>query len=124
MYACFAGYVALGDSFAAGVGNDQSTYLDGSACHRSSKAWPALLAVSLADQDIIRKDDFVFVACGGATIQSITDSQVQQVDGSNPKVVTLTAGGRDVHLVDAVLLCLKFPSCKDPNVPLNGTELV
>ena len=68
-----AGYVALGDSYAAGVGADPSTWDAASGeCRRSREAWPALLRTELAtrtDASVAASAGdgaFTFAACTGA----------------------------------------------------------
>jgi hypothetical protein len=65
--------VAIGDSFASGEGNKAVTesWTD-TQCHRSDKAWPALLANSL--QDTSTTVTFLSVACSGAQFRHLIRS--------------------------------------------------
>jgi lysophospholipase L1-like esterase len=85
--------VALGDSFASGVGASGAT-LD---CGRSSGGWTGLLAVDLGM-------DFVNLACGGATLTET----IEQASGlpSDTDVVAITAGGNSLEFSQVVILCV------------------
>ncbi len=93
-----AEYVALGSSFAAGLGLGQR--VDGSpiVCQRSVNGYPRQLARTAGLK-------LVDVTCSGATIQHVLrGGQVflgPQVDavGSETRVVTVTGGGNDIGYV-------------------------
>ena len=61
-------YVALGDSYASGVGT--GSYTLSSSCKRSVYAYPSLYAQQRANTTL------VFVACSGATTANVTASQL------------------------------------------------
>ncbi|QLY30494.1 SGNH/GDSL hydrolase family protein [Nocardia huaxiensis] len=88
-------YVALGDSFAAGVGI--SNILD-LGCQRSDRNYAHVIAgrlgYSLAD-----------VTCGGATTETVTGSQLSAVT-ADTALVTLGVGGNDVGFTDIVAACV------------------
>ncbi|NUQ89011.1 MAG: SGNH/GDSL hydrolase family protein [Glycomyces artemisiae] len=94
-------YVALGDSYSSGSG--AGPYTD-TACQRSNKAHPALLAADLGAE-------FTFVACGGATTDDVLANQVQALD-SGTDLVTIGIGGNDIGWTDAVIACITpFKNC-------------
>jgi lysophospholipase L1-like esterase len=79
-------YVALGDSFAAGVGAGK---LSDRTCYRSAEAWPVLLAKKL-------QLSLLFPACTGAvthgTKNNVDPMQLGSLSDST-KLVTLSIGG-------------------------------
>jgi lysophospholipase L1-like esterase len=106
--------VALGDSFSAGEGAprfDAGTDVRDNSCHRSSKAWPALLAKR-------RKAAFVSFACSGAEIVDVLDgtprspepertvAQLDRLRGvASVDLVTLTIGGNDAGFAKVLVRC-------------------
>jgi len=89
-------YVALGDSYASGVGT--GSYTLSSSCKRSVYAYPYLFAQQRANTSL------VFVACSGATTANVTASQLSSVDASTT-IVTVTAGGNDIRFADLIYQC-------------------
>ncbi|MCE6999903.1 SGNH/GDSL hydrolase family protein [Saccharothrix sp. S26] len=85
--------VALGDSYAAGLGAGDEASDD---CRRSPHAYPQLWA---------RRNNasLVFAACAGAT----TDEVVGQAERITPNasLVSITAGGNDAGFGDAMTTC-------------------
>ncbi|MEU7527843.1 SGNH/GDSL hydrolase family protein [Saccharothrix sp. NPDC042600] len=83
-------YVALGDSYAAGVGTDRAS------CGRTSKAYPELFAKD--------RYDLNFKACSGAT----TDNVVEQAEVLSPStaLVTVTVGGNDARFAEVMTTCV------------------
>ncbi len=79
-------YVALGDSYAAGIGG--GAYRD-EDCLRSANAYP-----ELAD-DLKSVRDVTNEACGGATTQQVVLTQLDQLD-KKTDLVTITAGGNNL----------------------------
>jgi lysophospholipase L1-like esterase len=79
-------YVALGDSFAAGIGGGAYVIED---CVRSANAYS-----ELAD-DLKSVRDVTNVACGGATTQQVVQSQLALLD-KKTDLVTITAGGNNI----------------------------
>ncbi|WP_375424592.1 SGNH/GDSL hydrolase family protein [uncultured Friedmanniella sp.] len=105
--------VALGDSFAAGEG--LGPYLPGSdtttdQCHRSDRAYPALLESS----GVRRWRDVRSVACSGATTATLLagsaaePSQLRALSGRT-QTVTLTIGGNDVGFAAVLRDCVYAP---------------
>jgi hypothetical protein len=97
--------VALGDSYSSGEGAPpfvRPTNTAGNSCHRSSLAWPALVATSTGRP-------FASFACSGAETAEVVRSdsgrneaerQVAQRERlrkvTAPELVTVTIGGNDV----------------------------
>lgn len=105
------GYVALGDSVAAGLGLPLAgdTTAEDAACGRSAVAYPqvvaAVLGISLTQ-----------VACSGAHVSDLYGSQTvndmaltPQLDVAfatgTPEVISITAGANDLHWADFVREC-------------------
>jgi lysophospholipase L1-like esterase len=95
-------YVALGDSYAAGVGTGQSN-LSGPPCLRSSLAYPALWAAGHS----IRA--FTFLACSGAHLKDVRHQQVPLIP-ADADLITLTAGGNDVGFSIVLATCGLAPT--------------
>jgi len=99
-----ARYVALGSSFAAGLGLGERIPGSPLVCQRSANGYPQ----QLARQMVISLTD---MTCSGATITHVLRGgqffQGPQIDALGPatELVTLTAGGNDINYVgDLVLL--------------------
>ncbi|MVU75892.1 SGNH/GDSL hydrolase family protein [Nocardia sp. ET3-3] len=89
-------YVALGDSYAAGVGIP--TILD-MTCSRSDHNYAHLFAAA-------RGYSLTDVTCGGATTDSVTSTQLSAVT-ADTALVTLGIGGNDIGFTDIVTDCVK-----------------
>ncbi|MFJ8108967.1 SGNH/GDSL hydrolase family protein [Streptomyces sp. NPDC096132] len=91
-------YVALGDSYASGVG---AGYYDSSSgdCKRSQVNYPTLWAATHADFKL--KD----VSCSGATIADVRANQLSALSAETA-LVTLTVGGNDAQFASVVEACL------------------
>jgi hypothetical protein len=104
-----AKYVAMGDSFSSGEGNEPfeaGTNENGTnQCHRSLKAYSRLLQSNLA------LGSTAFVACGGASTTDVLGGkwnespQLDSLSNSTEKV-TLTIGGINAGFVDYLLGCV------------------
>ena len=86
-------YVALGDSYAAGLG--AGTPKD--ACGRSSYGYPSLIAK-------VGRLDLTLAACSGATMADVFSSQLASVT-PDADYVTVQVGGNDVGFAPVLLLC-------------------
>lgn len=109
-------YVAMGDSFSSGEGNspfvESTDQSNENECHRSSKAYPFLLAQDTSI-DLGLLD---FVACSGATTSNVLYgglgtgdwNEGPQVDAlsADTEVVTITIGGNDVGFKEYVVGCV------------------
>ncbi|QMU80397.1 SGNH/GDSL hydrolase family protein [Streptacidiphilus sp. PB12-B1b] len=96
--AATGGYVALGDSYSAGVGST-SDYLND--CDQSDAAYPALYDQAEAP------GSFGFEACTGATAPDIESSQLSALN-SGTTVVSLTDGGDDVGFSSVMEDCVLY----------------
>jgi lysophospholipase L1-like esterase len=93
-------YVALGDSYAAGVG--AGSY-DGTPCLRSSNGYPGVLARS--ESRIVLQ---VNATCAGAKTADVARIVASGASGLNPEtqLVTLTVGGNDLGFAGLAGPCL------------------
>lgn len=89
-------YVALGDSYAAGVGT-RSYYTDSGSCYRSPAAYPVL------DADRIGAT-LSFQACSGARTGDVLSSQLGALAAST-NLVTVQVGGNDVGFTSVITTC-------------------
>ncbi|MFC0544406.1 SGNH/GDSL hydrolase family protein [Kutzneria chonburiensis] len=95
------GYVALGDSYASGVGT--RAYID-DACKRSSYAYAELLAGRLGLA-------LNFQACSGAKTSDVLSKQVGALSAST-NFVTVSVGGNDIGFSSVIEKCaLPFYDC-------------
>ena len=92
-----AHYVALGDSYASGLG--AGDYGPSGSCDRSSHAADQLWSNANGPAA------FSFVACSGATTSDVLNSQVAAVTSSTT-LVTLTIGGNDVGFASVMETCV------------------
>jgi lysophospholipase L1-like esterase len=105
-------YVALGDSYSAGLG--AGNYSDGS-CERSARAYSALWA---AAHDPV---SYVSQACADATTGSVISSQLSPL-GNATTLVSLTIGGNDVGFVSVMTRCVLLPTSFCVSA-VNGAEV-
>jgi lysophospholipase L1-like esterase len=113
-------YVALGDSYAAGVGElgFPFTYPSSPSCSRSHKGYVQMLGAELGAS-------WYFKACGGAKaidrgsfdipgygngyVQSVRDDQLGALNSATD-LVTLTVGGNDIGFAFLVIHCIALPN--------------
>ncbi|GAB3799873.1 SGNH/GDSL hydrolase family protein [Micromonospora zhanjiangensis] len=88
-------YVALGDSYAAGLGAGSES----GSCKRSPNAYPALWAAANAPAS------FTSVACSGATTSDVINSQLSALSSSTT-LVSVTVGGNDVGFSSIMTTCV------------------
>ncbi|MGW4566000.1 SGNH/GDSL hydrolase family protein [Streptomyces sp. NPDC004561] len=89
-------YVALGDSYSAGVG--AGSYLSsGADCMRSSRSYPALWATAHATS-------FSFVACNGAHTDDVMSKQLSSLS-RRTNLVSITVGGSDAGYAKVMATC-------------------
>lgn len=86
-------YVALGDSYAAGLGAGTSS----DSCGRTSFAYPKLIAKA-GDLDLTT------VACSGATMADVAATQLSALKAGTD-FVTIQVGGNDVGFVPVLAVC-------------------
>jgi lysophospholipase L1-like esterase len=90
-------YVALGDSYSAGVGAGDYVGSSGS-CDRSYDSFPYLWASRHAS-------GFTDVACSGATTGDVLNGQVSAL-GSSTTEVSITIGGNDAGFASTMETCV------------------
>jgi lysophospholipase L1-like esterase len=90
-------YVALGDSYASGVGAGDYISASGS-CDQSPNAYPALWAAANDPAS------YVSEACSGATTSSVLSSQLSALSSSTT-LVSLTVGGDDIGFSSVMETC-------------------
>lgn len=103
-------YVALGDSYSAGVGNAPDFVPASGACLRSTKAHSVLLAARS------HKLNLDFEACDGATTDSLIATQLPAQPNTDIKTITVTIGGNDVGTFTVLPDCMGLdgvPGCSD-----------
>ncbi|MEU6373616.1 SGNH/GDSL hydrolase family protein [Streptomyces sp. NPDC046909] len=91
-------YVALGDSYASGVGAGHYDSASGD-CKRSQLGYPALWA---GVHDEYQLTD---VSCSGATMADVRANQLSALS-TDTDAVTLTVGGNDAQFSSVVQACL------------------
>jgi GDSL-like Lipase/Acylhydrolase family len=89
-------YVALGDSYASGVGTREYDDSSGS-CKRSPYAYPAIDASRIGAS-------LTFVACSGARVSDVVNNQVGELDSATAWV-TVQVGGNDAGFSDVITEC-------------------
>lgn len=92
-----AHYVALGDSYASGLG--AGSYGSSGSCDRSANAAAQLWANANSPAS------FTFAACSGATTSDVLNSQLASVN-SGTTLVTLIIGGNDVGFSSTMEDCV------------------
>jgi len=95
-------YVALGDSYSAGVGTGVYDPASGD-CSRSPLSYPPLWASEH------HPASFQFVACSGATTGDVRGRQVAALDPGTD-LVTITIGGNDAGFGSVLRTCTVGPS--------------
>jgi lysophospholipase L1-like esterase len=94
-------YVALGDSYAAGIG--APPYVSSSDdCLQSNKGYPALLD---SEKHIHLQ---VNATCPGATTSTVSNTQLSELT-PGVELVTLTVGGNDLGFADLAGICTPEP---------------
>ncbi|MBD0691895.1 lipase [Streptomyces sp. CBMA123] len=91
-------YVALGDSYSAGVG--AGSYLsDSGSCKRSTNAYAYLW------KSAHKPSSFAFVACSGARTGDVLNNQISALN-SGTTLVSLSIGGNDAGFADTMKTCV------------------
>ena len=106
-------YVALGDSYSSGTGT-RSYVSDGTSCQRSNLAFPQLLAAQ-------KGYSLTFKACAGATIPTVTSTQLSALT-STTRYVTLSVGGNDAGFADVLTECATPFWAGDCDGAINGAN--
>lgn len=107
-----APYVALGDSYSSGVGT--RTYIGDGTCQRSTYAYPYLIAQQ-------KGYTLSFQACGGATVSTVTSSQLAALS-TTTRYVTLSVGGNDAGFGSVILECAKPDIIADCNGAIDKAQ--
>ncbi|RDI46723.1 SGNH/GDSL hydrolase family protein [Nocardia mexicana] len=81
-------YVALGDSFTEGVGDDDPAYPNG------SRGWADRVAAALARTD--PGFEYANLAIRGRLMRGVVDEQLPHALALRPDLVTISAGGNDI----------------------------
>ncbi|WP_405058798.1 SGNH/GDSL hydrolase family protein [Kribbella sp. NBC_01505] len=106
-------YVALGDSYASGVGT--RTYMaDSGNCQRSTKAYPYLDAARLGAS-------LKFVACSGARVADVTANQLSAVTSAANRI-TVQVGGNDAGFSSVITECAKPAWLGDCDTAINNAQ--
>lgn len=95
-YSASTNYVAMGDSFSAGVGAGIPT---DTTCGRHAKGYPTLWAQAHGIAS------FTDVSCGGAVGADVLANQISALSAATD-VVTITIGGNDIAWGEKVTGCL------------------
>jgi lysophospholipase L1-like esterase len=91
-------YVALGDSYSAGLG--AGSYIGSSgSCDQSTNAYPALWAAANQPASYTAK------TCSGATTASVISSQLSALSAATT-LVSITVGGNDVGFSSVMETCV------------------
>ncbi|MFJ6213431.1 SGNH/GDSL hydrolase family protein [Streptomyces sp. NPDC092296] len=91
-------YVALGDSYSAGVGS--GSYIGSSGdCKRSTKAYPYLWNAAHAPSS------FTFAACSGAKTGDVLSGQLSALSSATT-LVSISIGGNDAGFADVMTTCV------------------
>lgn len=108
-------YVALGDSYASGLGT--RSYLDdGTDCRRSASSYPALVAASAGWTLDLR-------ACSGATVPDVRSAQLGALS-STTQHVTVSVGGNDAGFADVLTECALPAWASDCDAAVDGADAV
>ncbi|MFC5718600.1 SGNH/GDSL hydrolase family protein [Streptomyces gamaensis] len=91
-------YVALGDSYASGVGAGDYDSSSG-GCKRSPHAYPALWAAAHSSAS------FAFTACSGARTGDVVGKQLGPLSAATT-LVSLSVGGNDAGFSDTMTTCV------------------
>ncbi|WP_380281167.1 SGNH/GDSL hydrolase family protein [Kitasatospora purpeofusca] len=97
-HAASVNYVALGDSYSAGVGAGSYTSESGS-CKRSTNAYAYLWKNAHAPAS------FKFVACSGARTGDVLNTQLSALS-STTTLVSISVGGNDAGFADTMQTCV------------------
>ena len=114
-HAAAPNYVALGDSYASGVGT--RTYISGSgSCQRSTKAYAYIDAARIGA-------NLTFVACSGAKVADVTANQLPSVTSST-NIVSVQVGGNDAGFSSVITECAKPSWLGDCTSAVAGAQTI
>ncbi len=106
-------YVALGDSYASGVGAGDTS----GACGQSPNAYPSLWARANPVAS------FTFAACSGATTASVISGQLSSLDASTT-LVSITVGGNDAGFTSVMETCVLESTSACENAVSAGEKFI
>jgi lysophospholipase L1-like esterase len=106
-------YVALGDSYASGVGT-RTYYSDSGSCYRSPYAYAVLDAVRLGAS-------LSFQACSGARTGDVKNNQLGTLSASTT-YVTVQVGGNDAGFSDVLTECAQPGWASDCNGAIDSAQ--
>src|SRR6476661_3193224 len=92
-------YVALGDSYASGVGT-RVFYSESGSCKRSPEAYGPKIAAA-------KGYTLSFQACSGAKTTNVNSSQLGTLSASTA-LVTITIGGNDAGFSNVIINCALY----------------
>lgn len=114
-HAAAPNYVALGDSYASGVGT--RTYItDSGSCQRSTKAYSYIDAARIGA-------NLTFVACSGAKVADVTANQLPSVTSST-NIVSVQVGGNDAGFSSVITECAKPSWLADCTSAVAGAQTI
>lgn len=114
-HAAAPNYVALGDSYASGVGT--RTYIESSgSCQRSTKAYAYLDAGRIGA-------NLTFVACSGARVADVTANQLPSVTSST-NIVSVQVGGNDAGFSSVITECAQPAWLSDCNSAVANAQSI
>ncbi|TDD29558.1 SGNH/GDSL hydrolase family protein [Kribbella turkmenica] len=114
-HAAAPNYVALGDSYASGVGTRSYISSSGS-CQRSTKAYPYIDATRIGA-------NLTFVACSGARVADVTANQLGSVTAS-ATLVSVQVGGNDAGFSSVITECAKPSWLGDCTGAINNAQAI
>ena len=114
-HAAAPNYVALGDSYASGVGT-RSYIASSGSCQRSTKAYPYVDAARIGA-------NLTFVACSGARVADVTANQLGSVTGS-ANLVSVQVGGNDAGFSSVITECAKPSWLGDCTGAVNNAQAI
>lgn len=114
-HAATPNYVALGDSYASGVGT--RTYISSSgSCQRSTKAYAYIDAARIGA-------NLTFVACSGAKVADVTANQLPSVTSST-SIVSVQVGGNDANFSSVITTCAEPSWLGDCSSAVAGAQTI
>ncbi|MEV0284678.1 MULTISPECIES: SGNH/GDSL hydrolase family protein [unclassified Kribbella] len=114
-HAAAPNYVALGDSYASGVGT-RSYITSSGSCQRSTKAYPYIDAGRIGAS-------LTFVACSGARVADVTANQLSSVVSST-NLVSVQVGGNDAGFSSVITECAKPSWLGDCTGAINNAQAI
>ncbi|MFG1813914.1 SGNH/GDSL hydrolase family protein [Kribbella sp. NPDC049174] len=114
-HAAAPNYVALGDSYASGVGT-RSYIADSGSCQRSTRAYPYIDAARIGA-------NLTFVACSGARVADVTANQLSAVTAA-ANLVSVQVGGNDAGFSSVITECAKPSWLGDCTGAINNAQAI